>query len=1148
MTTRDYAAITSLEDAQVLADRLLADEKKVGFDVETGYDGDPYPGRAVDTNHPLQFTTGFSITNNPQWARYIPLRHDNSEANLPPRETWEIFRPVLERLEVVAHHKKFEDKNLMTLHHHGDALAPIRTLPGSCTMLKAYVLARWPEMGLKYLTETLLGVKQVTLPELIASVTGKELSKPEQKKLRFNTLPVTPEVVDYGCDDAALCLELDDLFESMFEDEPNARRNMAKIESMIGHLMVDMELHGVAVDWEAMEKGYALYPSFKESMTRSVRDGFQKQAPEKDISTLNFGSAVQMRELLYEDMGLPVIRMTKGGKKSGPAPSTDKIALEGLSRVNSAVQHFLELREVEVMGTRHRKWLEENHHASDGRAHASYNQVRVPTGRFSASDPAIQQLPKKWFWSVDEVPKGTENEYRETHTNGVDYWYGNYRDYIIAAPGHYLLTYDVSQGELRVLAGLSQEPRLLEAFANGEDVHTLTAAMMLDKEPDDVEGDERQIGKALPLTERVLTPTGFAPMGELNRGDVVTTPTGTARVHDIFPQGIRQVWRVYTSDGGMTEADAEHLWETSDGLVKTEDLRTGCTIPTAVWNPPSSTHVPIDPYTMGVFIGAGTFTMADFRLSLSEPDILKALALPDTITVRTVREEKSAAGRTEYSLTTGKENFQRQEAVNPIEEALRVAGLRFERTRKKSLGVSSHAKYIPSAYMLASAADRLALLRGLMDARGSRTHSRGAEYSTYSLTLAKDIQNLVWSLGGRARISQSASAWNPVNPKRPGRSETYHIHLALEECPFKVFVKAAGWDKGLPVRRTISKVVPTNEFADMQCIALDDGKGLFVAGSYMVTHNTMNFALIYQMGTKSLADRLAIPQTKADELYANYFKQFTLVSSWIEETKRNGRVNKYAETFLGRRMPLFGYDSTNRVIRSGAERASVNYPVQGGLADIVKVSMIRSYHALKKEGLWGNGVMLTMNQHDALTFEVRNDIHPDYIRGILHAAALFDIPNFPKFVIDWELGQKWGSSVPWKLGVPVWQDEAGDWHVETEARTEAPEKAVEAPKKAKEVEPIEEVLTAPPGLRVIVPDMPTRTRMIEFMRLLHRHPGETVVTLESPSGKMDLPLKTSLTLENAAQIALVLDGAIVRVPEESATLAAIAADIDFEDA
>jgi hypothetical protein len=439
-----------------------------------------------------------------------------------------------------------------------------------------------------------------------------------------------------------------------------------------------------------------------------------------------------------------------------------------------------------------------------------------------------------------------------------------------------------------------------------------------------------------------------------------------------------------------------------------------------------------------------------------------------------------------------------------------------------------------------AAEDRMEILRGIMDARGILNNSRSAEVSFTSSRLAAGVQELVWGLGGRAAISRTRR--NGLGLK--GRNVAKHtVILTTRYAPFKNPYMDIKWQT-YPVVRTIESVTEEVEKAPTQCIALDDGVGLFVAGDYMVTHNTMNFALLYQMGEKSLSETLAISKDRASELYANYFKQFTSVTMWMDEARRNGKSHGYAETFLGRRMPLWGLDSPSRGVRGAAERASVNYPIQGGLADIVKIVMLRSYKALEEAGLWGNGVMMVMNQHDALTFEVDNSLDPVRIRKILAEAANLKFNGFPNFVIDWEIGTRWGSSTPWK-NEPVFQDSEGNWQV-SKGDTKVEQKTVtQKPKMTPNDKPVEPALTGEKELLVATEKSPSKERLVEFFDLVKRNPGDTKVTLSAPGLTYVLPVKTSLSVNDSSRISLALDGAIVRVPEDSASLAAIAYDIEL---
>lgn len=492
MPARDYQSVTTLADLDALLSELQRDPNRlVAFDVETGYSTPkPVDKRALDIYHPDFFVVGFSITNDSSWARYIPLRHDD-EQYFDPKEVWEKFRPVLEQQTVLAHHKKFEDKVLRALHTQGDAESPILTRVGHDSMIAAYASGQFKEAGLKALVHEVLGEDQATFSSLFAASDGTPAKPAVVKRSRFNSLsPTAPHVVSYACDDAALCL---DLFNVLRPQLTEAQSRIYDIEMNISALMAEVEEFGVGVAWsdmvEAKKQGDTFRPIYDTTIREHLGSMSNDPRVREKARVVNFGSSLQMRTLLYEDLGLTTTRTTNTGAKS-----TDAQALEALSRRHAGIRGLLSYRETSNLTKRLDKWLDEYSQSRDGRVHASFAQTRVVTGRFSANDPALQQLPKTWLWSnsVDEefnpIIEGA---------NGEGYWAGNFREFLAAGPDHYMLGFDYSQLELRVIAGVTQDPTLQNAFASGIDPHVATGAMMLGIPVDQVGSKERSIGKTM---------------------------------------------------------------------------------------------------------------------------------------------------------------------------------------------------------------------------------------------------------------------------------------------------------------------------------------------------------------------------------------------------------------------------------------------------------------------------------------------------------------------------------------------------------------------------------------------------------------------------------------------------------------------------
>jgi DNA polymerase-1 len=514
LAPRNYGLIQTLDELKRLVDRLYEGGNAIGFDVETGYHGPDNLKGALKVAWEEQFIAGFSLTDSPQWARYVPLGHDLAN-NLPEEAAWEVMKPLLEERPIVAHHAKFEQKNLLALEAKGRGPA-IQMNVEACTMLEAYVLSEWKQVGLKPLVFDIFGHKMTELASFFPTAKAR-------KTMRFNILDLSPQVVEYGCEDAAWCLALHLHYGERAKSEVS---RMWQLEHKISDLLATgMEARGMNVEWEEMRVEREVGKAFLGEMERATKRLLSEMADGADLSTLNLGSPAQIQQLLYRDLGMATTRLTGSaqkdkdgakGKEAWQRMSTDQKAMEGLSRKYGAVKKLLEWREVGNAVKRFDKWLDENSDSADGRVHPNFSQVTVGTGRFAADMPPVQQMPKEWrFTTEPDVDVWDSEAWGRVVAEGIPgktYWTGNFRDYVSAPAGHYFLGYDYSQIELRVLAGLSQEPALLSAFAQGIDVHTATAAMMLALEIEKVRSQERAIGKTMNFA--LVYGMGVAAMAE----------------------------------------------------------------------------------------------------------------------------------------------------------------------------------------------------------------------------------------------------------------------------------------------------------------------------------------------------------------------------------------------------------------------------------------------------------------------------------------------------------------------------------------------------------------------------------------------------------------------------------------------------------
>jgi phosphate starvation-inducible PhoH-like protein len=368
-------------------------------------------------------------------------------------------------------------------------------------------------------------------------------------------------------------------------------------------------------------------------------------------------------------------------------------------------------------------------------------------------------------------------------------------------------------------------------------------------------------GRAQPVETPVLTPDGFRRIGSLRVGDLVVGSDGRPTpVIGVYPQGVKDVYRVTAQDGASTLACGEHLWSVRtrddrrrgrDGrVVTTEDMRRGglrrahyrrheLPLVGAVEFEPR--EVPLDPYALGLLLGDGCLTTSTTpSFTTADPELAVALesALPGI--------ELSRKTDVDYVLRHPEGGRGGLRVANPVTEVLRDLGL---------AGTRSTTKFVPVAYLHNSAAVRLAVLQGLLDTDGGPVR-QGArtcrvQYTTCSDRLRDDMLFLVRSLGGVAYCRTRRAAGRKPGG-RPGRP-VYHRHdahvldirLPAGVAPFRLARKAAAYAEsggGRPMR-FVDSIEPAGQ-AECVCIAVAAADSLYVTTDFLVTHNTLNDAFI----------------------------------------------------------------------------------------------------------------------------------------------------------------------------------------------------------------------------------------------------------------------------------------------------------------
>ncbi|MFP5382040.1 MAG: replicative DNA helicase [Gammaproteobacteria bacterium] len=355
------------------------------------------------------------------------------------------------------------------------------------------------------------------------------------------------------------------------------------------------------------------------------------------------------------------------------------------------------------------------------------------------------------------------------------------------------------------------------------------------------------MGKAQPLDARVRTRGGWKRMGELEVGDALASiDGGPSIVTGVFPQGVRQVYRITFSDGRSAECCAEHLWRihsrhwTAPRVVETRELMRLLQAKrhqNRIWIERASGDfghhdpLPVDPWVLGALLGDGNLTgTGTVRFSTASPQILATM------------EERlgagmqvSAAQRYDYRLIRqdrGRVPGLQGVQPNPLRvglEALQLSGL------------SSERKFIPRLYLEACRAARVDVLRGLLDTDGWVEKWGSVRLSTSSAQLARDVAELVRSLGGWCSVSAKQLHYRTIAGMRVAGLPAYVCHISHPD-PRSLFLLSEkqarvpdAWCR--QKRLNVVSIEPTREVA-CQCISVSHPSRLYITDDDVVTHNT----------------------------------------------------------------------------------------------------------------------------------------------------------------------------------------------------------------------------------------------------------------------------------------------------------------------
>ncbi|WP_346838337.1 DNA polymerase I [Microbulbifer sp. SAOS-129_SWC] len=433
---RDYTIVTDMAEFDAWLQKLKASEI-FAFDTET-----------TSLNYMQAKLVGLSFAVEPYKAAYVPLAHDymGAPAQLPFDEVLAKLKPILEdpAQKKVGQNLKYDSHIL------ANYAIELRGIERD-TMLESYVLDStasrhdMDSLALKYLNEK--------------TVHFEDIAGKGAKQLTFNQIELD-KAGPYAAEDADITLRLHRELSARLDKIPALVKVLDEIEMPLLPVLIHIERNGTYLDAPMLAKQSG---ELEQKMRELEQKAFDEAGEE-----FNLGSTKQLGAILFDKLGIPVIKKTPKG-----APSTAEPVLQELALSHELPALIMQYRGLAKLKNTYTDKLPQMIDPATGRVHTSYHQAVAATGRLSSSDPNLQNIPIR-------SPEGRR-----------------IRQAFVAPAGSIIIAADYSQIELRIMAHLSGDKGLVDAFAHGEDIHRATAAEVFGEKPDDVSDEQRRRAKAI---------------------------------------------------------------------------------------------------------------------------------------------------------------------------------------------------------------------------------------------------------------------------------------------------------------------------------------------------------------------------------------------------------------------------------------------------------------------------------------------------------------------------------------------------------------------------------------------------------------------------------------------------------------------------
>jgi DNA polymerase-1 len=395
----------------------------------------------TDANNCELVGLSFAVKATEAW--YVPVPVDQQEVQLIVNE----FKGVMEDAAIgkIGQNLKFD---ILMLKWYGVEIK------GDLfdTMMAHYIIDPDTRHGMDVLSENYLGYKPVSITELIGPK-GKNQGSMRDVEIK--------KIKEYAAEDADITLQLKEIFEPKIK-QVGAEDLLHKIENPLIYVLADIEHEGVRIDHDTLKE-------FSKDLETDI-GVLEKTVYEKAGVRFNIASPKQLGEVLFEKLMLdPKAKKTKTGQYQ-----TGEDVLLALANKSDIVRDILDYRQLQKLKSTYVDALPQMVNQKTGRVHTSYNQAVAATGRLSSTNPNLQNIPIR-------TERGREVR----------------KAFIPRDSGHSIVSADYSQIELRIIAEISKDANMMEAFVKGIDIHTATAANVYGIAVGDVDSTQRRNAKAV---------------------------------------------------------------------------------------------------------------------------------------------------------------------------------------------------------------------------------------------------------------------------------------------------------------------------------------------------------------------------------------------------------------------------------------------------------------------------------------------------------------------------------------------------------------------------------------------------------------------------------------------------------------------------